>query len=179
MTQIVRKEQVGSLEEAIPDMAASPEDPQPAVGQQFEAAPSIVRDDLVPPLKILRTSNKHPQLNAFEMFLGLSDKMVKREGDFFRYPHTTKIIWAGHRIVYIFTEASGKITLYYDIELRTLEERAASGGMFPTTTLVLKNRIYVPVPKALEPAFKLVDGVKEFFVRFDAITAADVSASAT
>ena len=46
--------------------------------------------------------------------------------------------------------------------------------MFPTTTLVLKNRIYVPVPKTLEPAFKLVGGVKEFFVRFDAITAPDL-----
>lgn len=178
-TQIVRRDQVGPLEEAIPDMAASPEDPEASTNQRYEAAPSIMREDLVSPLKILRTSSKHAQLNAFEMFLGLSDKMVKREGDFFRYPHTTKIIWAGHRIVYIFTEASGKITLYYDIELRDpLEEKAASGGMFPTTTLVLKNRIYVPVPTALEPAFKLVDGVKEFFVRFDAITAPEVNASA-
>lgn len=171
-TQTVRKDQVGPLEDAIPDMAASPEDPQAGVNQQFEAAPSIMREDLVSPLKILRTSNKHAQLNSFEMFLGLSDKMVKREGDFFRYPHTTNIIWAGHRIIYIFTEASDRITLYYDIELREpLEEKAASGGMFPTTTLVLKNRIYVPVPKTLEPAFQLVDGVKEFFVRFDAIVA--------
>lgn len=178
-TQIVRKEQVGSLEEAIPDMAQPPDDPQPEGSQQFEAAPPILRDDLVSPLKILKTSSKHRQLNAFEMFLGMSDKMVKREGDFFRYPHTTKIIWAGHRIVYIFTEAAGKITLYYDIELRDpLEETVASGGMFPTTTLVLKNRIYVPVPKALESAFKLVDGVKEFFVRFDSIIAADLSSSA-
>jgi molecular chaperone HtpG len=176
-TQIVRDEQVGSLEEAIPDMAAPPEDPQPTTNQQFEAVPSIMREDLVSPLKILKTTNKHPQLNTFEMFLGLSDKMMKREGDFFRYPHTTKIIWAGHRIVYIFTEASGKIAVYYDIELREpLEERVASGGMFRTTTLVLKNRIYVPVPKPLEPAFKLVDGVKEFFVRFDVIIAADLNA---
>ncbi len=171
-TQIVRKEQVGPLEDAIPDMVASPEDPQDGGNRQFEAAPPIMREDLVSPLKILRTSNKHAQLNSFEMFLGLSDKMVKREGDFFRYPHTTNIIWAGHRIIYIFTEASNRITLYYDIELReALREKAASGGMFPTTTLVLKNRIYVPVPKTLEPAFQLVDGVKEFFVRFDAIVA--------
>lgn len=174
-TQVVRKEQVGSLEEAIPDMASSPDNLQQASNQQFEAAPPIMREDLVSSLKILKTGNKHPQLNAFEMFLGLSDKMVRREGEFFRYPHTTKIIWAGHRIVYIFTEAAGKITLYYDIELRDpLEEKAAGGGMFPTTTLVLKNRVYVPVPQPLEPAFKLVDGVKEFFVRFDAIMTADL-----
>ena len=151
-------------------MAEPPEDPRPEGDQLFEAAPPIMREDLSSPLKILKTNSKHRQLNAFEMFLGLSDKMVKREGEFFRYPHTTKIIWAGHRIVYIFTEAAGQITLYYDIELRDpLEQQVASGGMFPTTTLVLKNRIYVPVPKVLESAFKLVDGVKEFFVRFDSI----------
>ena len=178
-TQVVRKDQVGSLEEAIPDMAQTPEDSQPAQSQQFEAAPSIMREELTCPLKILKTTGKHPRLNAFEMFLGLSDKMVNREGDFFRYPHTTKIIWAGHRIVYIFTEASGRITLYYDIELREpLEVQAASGSMFPTTTLVLKNRIYVPVPHNLEQAFQLVDGVKEFYVRFDAIiTAGDYAGS--
>lgn len=179
-TQIVRREQVGSLEDAIPDMAASPDDPQPPANQEFEAAPPIMREDLVSSLKILRTSNKHPKLNGFEMFLGLSDKMVKREGEFFRYPHTTKIMWADHRIVYIFAEAAGKITLYYDIELREpLDDKAASVGMFPTTTLVLKNRIYVPVPKPLESAFKLVDGVKEFFVRFDAIVAADLGDATT
>lgn len=180
-TQIVHFDQVGSLEQAIPDMVQSPEGLEVrSCQQQFEAAPSIMREELTSPLKIIKTSGNHPQLNAFEMFLGLSEKMVKREGDFFRYPHTTKIIWAGHRIVYIFTEASGKITLYYDIELREpLDETAVSGGMFPTTTLFLKNRIYVPVPKPLEPAFNLVDGVKEFFVRFDSIMTAVPSDSTT
>jgi molecular chaperone HtpG len=42
--------------------------------------------------------------------------------------------------------------------------------MFPTTTLVTKNRIYVPVPAALEPAFRITSGTKEFYVWFDAIT---------
>src|SRR5206468_4168450 len=116
------------------------------------------------------TRGKYPQLNNCEMFLGLSDRLRKREGEFFRYPHTTRIIWAGHRIIYIFTEASGKITLYYDIELREpLEEKTASGAMFPTTTLVLKNRIYIPVPPLLHSAFKIVGGAKQFFVRFDTI----------
>jgi molecular chaperone HtpG len=112
---------------------------------------------------------KRPQLNNFEMFLGLSDRLMKREGEFFRFPHTTRIIWAGHRIIYIFTEAAATITLYYDIELReSLEKQEASGGMFPTT-LVTKGRIYVPVPKLLEPAFRITDGAKEFYVRFDTI----------
>ena len=104
------------------------------------------------------------------MFLGLSDRLMKREGEFLRYPHTTKIIWGGHRIIYIFTEATARITLYYDIELREpLEETTAFGGMFPTTTLITRNRIYVPVPSSLQSAFELVEGAKEFFVRFDTI----------
>jgi molecular chaperone HtpG len=170
-TQTVSRDQVGSLEEALPDVAQSPAGPDPSVpNQEFEAAPSIIREDVSCDMKILLASGKRPQLNNFEMFLGLSDRLMKREGEFFRYPHTTKIIWAGHRIIYIFTEASGKITLYYDIELKDqLDQQAASGGMFPTTTLVTKNRIYVPVPALLEPAFRISEGAKEFFVRFDTI----------
>ena len=41
--------------------------------------------------------------------------------------------------------------------------------MFPTTTIVTKNRIYVPMPKDLEPAFQISEGTKEFYVRFDTI----------
>ena len=95
---------------------------------------------------------------------------MRREGEFFNWPHRTKVIWAGHRIIYIFTEASGEVTLYYDIELREpLSHETASGGMFPTTTIITKNRIYVPVPDALDSVFRIVEGAKEFFVRFDTI----------
>ena len=41
--------------------------------------------------------------------------------------------------------------------------------MFPTTTIVTKNRIFVPVPGELQPAFQISNGSKEFFVRFDTI----------
>jgi molecular chaperone HtpG len=41
--------------------------------------------------------------------------------------------------------------------------------MFPTTTIVTKDHIYVPVPSALESAFKITAGAKEFYVRFDTI----------
>lgn len=169
-TQTLRQEQIGSLEEALPDVVQSPANESPPADQEFEPTPAILREDVSCPLKMLLTNGKHPQLNNFEMFLGLSDRLMKREGEFFRYPHTTRIIWAGHRITYIFTEASGEITLYYDIELREhLEEKTASGSRFPTTTLFLKDRIYVPVPPLLHSAFKIVDGAKEFFVRFDTI----------
>ncbi len=169
--QKVSPDQVGSLEQALPDVIQSPTMPEQQVsGEEYQASPAIIRVDVLCDLKILITSGKYPQLNNFELFLGLSDRLVKREGEFFRYPHTTKVIWAGHRVIYIFTEASGKLTLYYDIELQEpLDEQTASGGMFPTTTLITKNRIYVPVPPLLEPTFRITEGVKEFYVRFDTI----------
>ena len=75
-----------------------------------------------------------------------------------------------HRVIYIFTDATGELSLYYDIELKeSLETEQTGGAMFPTTTIVTKNRIYVPVPKALEPAFQISDRAKEFYVRFDTI----------
>jgi molecular chaperone HtpG len=94
------------------------------------------------------------------------------EAEFFRTPHTTRILWGGHRVIYIFTEATGRLSLYYDIELREPIDRAkTSGGMFPTTTLITKRRIFVPVPDELAEEFRLESGPKEFFVRFDLLSA--------
>ena len=88
----------------------------------------------------------------------------------FKWPHTTKLIWGTHRIVYIFTDATGGLSLYYDIELRDpLETGTTGGAMFPTTTIITKDTIYIPVPKDLEAAFHITAGAKEFYVRFDTI----------
>lgn len=66
--------------------------------------------------------------------------------------------------------ATGALSLYYDIELKTpLDSEQTGGSMFPTTTIVTKNRIFVPVPKELEAAFQIPAGEKEFYVRFDTI----------
>ncbi len=43
------------------------------------------------------------------------------------------------------------------------------GDMLPTTTIVMKNRIFVPVPPNLAHAFRVTEGPKECFVRFDLI----------
>jgi molecular chaperone HtpG len=171
-SQRVERAQVGQVEQEIPDIVESPPMPkdEASEGREYEPAPSIMRTEVISSMKILTTNGKYPQLNNYELFLGLSDRLFKREGEFFRWPHTTKIIWAAHRVTYIFTDASNSLTLYYDIELKdSLGEKAAHGGMLPTTTIFTKNRIFVPVPKDLEPSFRISDGYKEFFVRFDTI----------
>ena len=177
--QEVRKDQVGKVEEELLDIIGSPEElkkdnvgpPQESPpDNKYEAAPPILRPEKTCVMKVLTVEAEHKKLNRFQMFLALSDRLAKTEGEFLRQPHSTKIMWGSHRVIYIFTDATGGLSLYYDIKLKEpLEKKTTGGDMFPTTTIVTKDRIFVPVPKVLEPAFKITDGTKEFYVHFDTI----------
>ena len=164
--QMVSAGQVGSIERELPDLGHS----QPGHLASLEPAPPIMRPGLDTPMKVLRASASHQSLNGFRLFLGLSDALFRREEVFFREPHSTRIMWAQHRIIYVFTHVSGDLSLYYDIELSDPLDGEAQGGLhLPTTTIVTKRRIFVPVTPELHEAFELVDGVREFTVRFDTV----------
>jgi molecular chaperone HtpG len=122
--------------------------------------------------KVLCTHSSYDQLNEFRMFLGLSDKLYERECDFFFDPHFTKIIWGMHRIIYMFTHASRNITLYYDIELQDHinNNNQAGGCSIPTTTIISKNRIFVPVVNELVQCFDVKNKSLSFHVRYDLLT---------
>jgi PAS domain S-box-containing protein len=92
--------------------------------------------------------------------------------EFFRRPHSTRIIWGGQRVVYIFTEETETLSLYYDIELQGQIQKSKTGGsMFPTTTIVTDGRVFIPIPDVLTENFQVGDTPKEFFVRFDILSA--------
>ena len=166
--QEVRSEQVGTVEEELPGILGA-EDDVPS-GDAYEASPPILRPELTSDMKVLTVAEAHSKLNGFQMFLSLSERLARMEGEFLRQPHTTKLMWGSHRVIYIFTDSSGELSLYYDIKLKEpLETETTGGAMFPTTTIITKDRIFVPVPKELESAFQISDGTKEFFVRFDTI----------
>ena len=170
-SQSVSRDQVGSVETEVPGIAESPVTPSNENGQEFLPSPPIIRDSISSDMKILITNEKYPSLNNFTMLLGLSDRLMRTEAEFFRTPHTTRILWGGHRVVYIFTEATGRLSLYYDIELREpIEPTKAGGGMFQTTTLITQKRIFVPIPDMLTDEFKIATGSKQFFVRFDILS---------
>lgn len=105
--QGVSLEQVGAIETEVPGIAASPVTQAVAAGLEFEPSPPIIRDLVLSDMKILTTREKYPLLNNFTMLLGLSDRLMRTEAEFFRIPHITRILWGGHRVVYIFTEATG------------------------------------------------------------------------
>ena len=166
--QEVRLDQVGAVEEELPDILGSGSD-APATSA-YEASPPILRPELTSEMKVLTVRVPHSKLNNFQMFLSLSERLVRREGDFLRQPHTTKLMWGSHRVIYIFADSTGELNLYYDLKLKEpLETETTGGAMFPTTTIVTKDRLFVPVPGELESAFRISNGSKEFFVRFDTI----------
>jgi molecular chaperone HtpG len=171
-TQFVKPSQVGNAEEEIPNIAQVEADSSnnKMIGD-LSAVPPIDRTDNETKKKLLKTSIKYPQLNNFSLFLSLSERVCRKQLDFFREPHTTKVMWGMHRVVYIFTHASNNISLYYDIELKERLMDDATGGMqIPTTTIITKNKIFIPIIDELSKHFVLIEGKKEFFVRHDLIT---------
>ena len=166
--QEVRLDQVGTVEDELPDILETGTDDPPT--NAYAAMPPILRVEMTSDMKVLTVRQEHSKLNGFRMFLALSERLTKREGGFLRHPHTTKLMWGSHRVIYVFTDSSGELTLYYDLKLKeALGTETTGGAMFPTTTIVTKNRIFVPVPRELERAFQISNGTKEFFVRFDTI----------
>jgi molecular chaperone HtpG len=170
-SQVVTRTQVGNIEEEIPNLAVTQAPDKTPQEDIFNPMPAILRLDTELQSKILTTKNRYPALNDFKMFLSLSDRFFKTDYDFFLAPHTTKIIWGANRIIYFFTHASSLLTLYYDIELRDrIVGESTGGAAFPTTTIVTKNKIYVPIPEELVPSFEIGEGDrKEFFVRYDTV----------
>lgn len=169
-TQQVGKAQVGNAEEEIPSLTENII-PEEININNLAPSPAIDRADSKTNKKILKTSKKYPHLNNFSMFLSLSDRVHRKHLDFFFEPHTTKVIWGMHRIVYIFTHASSKISLYYDIELKERLMDNSTGGMaVPTTTILTEGKIFIPIIDQLEGYFNIQEGQKEFFVRHDIIT---------
>lgn len=67
------------------------------------------RRDVQTKLRILKTEKKTPVLQNNLMFMALTDRMVNQKRIFFTNPHTTRVIWSMYRLIYIFTDALGRI----------------------------------------------------------------------
>jgi len=170
-TQYVGNVHVGQAEEEIPSLITESNEQQEVNTNTLAAFPPIDRSDTKTSMKVLKTSEKHPQLNNFSLFLSLSERVYRRQIDFFFEPHTTKIMWGMHRIVYIFTHASSNISLYYDIELKERFINDSTGGLsIPSTTILTQDKIFIPVIDELVEYFDIKEGHKEFYVRHDIIT---------
>lgn len=138
---------------------------------KFDAMPPIMRlDTSCDKYKVLHSDSPEFAINGFNSFLAFSDRMYKENYEFFLQPHTTRVIWSMHKIIYIFTHASNNLTIYYDIDLtKKLSDNSTGGRMIPTTTIIMKDKIFVPVIPEMSDYFNIKGGQLRFSVRFDQV----------
>ncbi len=118
--------------------------------------------------KLLQTNIVSPVLNGHKMFLTLSTNMNRDNRSFFFQAHTTKCLWSTHRIYYIFTDQSAKVSLYYEMELtEKLDEKLTDGKAMQSATIITKDKVFVPIPEPLYEYFRLKDNRSlKFFVHY-------------
>ena len=79
-----------------------------------------------------------------------------------------------HRIIYIFSLRDGSYTLYYDMELKKHIAAELTGGeeMY-TTTIITKNKLFIPIPPQLYDYFTLDGEPLKFNIRFNGVEGKD------
>lgn len=136
----------------------------------FAPLPPILRQNVETKAKLLTTDVESSLLHGYKKFLTLTNAMTKEYYTFFMHPHTTRVIWSMHRIIFVFTLEGGNYTLYYDMELKKHLNRDLTGGkMLPTTTIITKNKVFVPIPHELEGYFSLREGSLNFTIHYDSV----------
>lgn len=135
------------------------------------AQPPILELDNTTTKKLLTTDIETPILHNNKMFLSISDRMNRDFRSFFLLPHTTKVIWSMHRIIYIFTDITKSISLYYEMELtKKLPEDQTGGEPILSTTIVTAKRIFVPVIHQLYDYFnREINNKLTFIVHFEKV----------
>lgn len=139
------------------------------------ALPAIDRSDVSTDAKVLILGPSDPPVRGYRCFISIADVVREEHGDFFPQAHRTSIVWGGQKVMFIFQHVSGEYGLYYDLQAKQVVADTSGGGMFDTCTIVMKNRVFIPVPEAVQGAFMFENGErKRFEVRCDLLTTGDV-----
>ena len=132
-------------------------------GQNFDPSPGITRMETTSPAKLLVIDGNEPSLRGYRCFLSITDKAREQMGEFFLQPHTTNIVWGGQKTLFIFMHHSRQFGLYYDLLTREVIESPAGGGAYPTCSIVLKDRLYIPIPEEISTSFIPKSGERKRF----------------
>jgi molecular chaperone HtpG len=170
--QIVESSNAAQVRDVVPDLISNEEalrlegsEPEPF---SLDAAPAITRTDERSSAKLLIISDDMPDLRGYRCFIALTEKARSDMGDFFLQPHRTSVVWGGQKALFIFLHHSGQVGLYYDLQTNGTIAADSGGKAYPTCTIVLKDRIYIPVPNEIRNSFIPVGGErKRFEIRCD------------
>lgn len=143
--QVVDAAAARPVSDVLPDLAD-------VAGPALGPAPPIMRREVTSDAKMLVVPLDAPAMREFGCLIALSDRAYEERGALLLQPHSTSIVWSGQRVLFVFEHQSGIYGVYYDLTAPLVVAASAGGGMFPTATLVLKNRIYIPVPREISGA---------------------------
>lgn len=165
--------QVGDVESVVKTVSTlSSETNKPTdINDLPKAQPPILELENETDKKMLRTTTETSILHGNKLFIALTDSMNRKFRSFFMLAHSTKIIWSMHRIIYIFSDITSTMSLYYEMELfKKLPEELTGGEQIITTTIVTDKKIFVPVIPQLYDYFNLKNGESmKFLVHFDKV----------
>lgn len=175
--QEVNPQSIGNVSDVLDISRTNPSKNNSVVQatDSFMPMPPIKRLDKKIQYKVLRTDEMEHELNNTKLFLSLSNKLYRDYVEFFYQPHTTNVIWSMHRIIFFFTHASNNMTLYYQLDLdKSLGPDAKGAKSIPTTTIITKDKIFIPIIDELVDYFNVKKGVLKFIVKYDSVKNSDI-----
>ena len=131
-------------------------------------APPILRTDILSDAKLLIINGNDAAVKGYRCFIAITDRAREERGEFFLQPHSTSVIWGGQKVLFVFEHHSGEFGLYYDLQTGQIVSGESGGGPFATATIVLRDKIFIPVPDQIATAFVPNPGERRRFeVRSD------------
>ncbi|MGO7452011.1 ATP-binding protein [Rhizobium ruizarguesonis] len=154
-----------AVRDVVPDLIENEKAVQvPDIAQaQWLAEPSILRTEIGSSAKLITIDASEPDLRGYRCFIALTPRAFTEFGDFFTQPHSTSVVWGGQKALFIFIHHSGQFGVYYDMQTMDFVSENAGGGLHRTSTIMLRDRIYIPVPPAIQGSFIPKPGEKKRF----------------
>ena len=116
----------------------------------YDPRPGVDRRDVESSARILTSTDS--SVNGYTCFLSLTDRVHREKGDFFLQPHSTEVVWSGQKVIFVFQHHSGRFGLYYDILCPRIIG-SSGGGRQVSSSLLAKDRIFIPVPAEISEVF--------------------------
>ena len=151
--QVVDSAAAGAVSDVVPDVIENLSATEQQNGLEYGALPPIQRLDIETDKKLLTIEDNEPSLKSYRCFLALTNRLYEEKGDFFLQPHRTSVVWGGQKALFIFEHHSGDFGLYYDLQTRNLISDQSGGGPMISCTIVMKNRIFIPIPPPIQASF--------------------------
>lgn len=165
--QVVDSNAAASVRDVVPDVIEN-EAAAGETGPQHGPVPPVERLDMSTTKKLLTIADNEPALRGYRLFLAITDRIRQEKGDFFLQPHRTSVVWGGQKALFIFEHHSGEFGLYYDLQTQGLISDQSGGGSVETCTIVMKNRVFIPIPPEIQTSFLPASNEKKRFeVRCD------------